>query len=81
MPSCSPARWKDTHCPRTSRSIPIAHLSARLITELMSFAILVGEVHPPGADPFDVFTARVRVEGEKAEGPDAARACRLAFPS
>ena len=48
--------------------------------ELMS-TILVGEVHPPGADPFDVFTARVRVEGEKAEGPDAARACRLAFPS
>ena len=48
--------------------------------ELMS-TILVGEVHPPGADPFDVFTAHVRVEGEKAEGPDAARACRLAFPS
>ena len=48
--------------------------------ELMS-TVLVGEVHPPGADPFDVFTARVRVEGEKAEGPDAARACRLAFPS
>jgi branched-chain amino acid transport system substrate-binding protein len=48
--------------------------------ELMS-TILVGEVHSPGADPFDVFTARVRVEGEKAEGPDAARACRLAFPS
>jgi branched-chain amino acid transport system substrate-binding protein len=48
--------------------------------ELMS-TILVGEVHPPGADPFDVFTARVRVGGEKAEGPDAARACRLAFPS
>jgi branched-chain amino acid transport system substrate-binding protein len=48
--------------------------------ELMS-TILVGEVHPPRADPFDVFTARVRVEGEKAEGPDAARACKLAFPS
>jgi branched-chain amino acid transport system substrate-binding protein len=48
--------------------------------ELMS-TILVGEVHSPGADPFDVFTARVRVEGERAEGPDAARACRLAFPS
>jgi branched-chain amino acid transport system substrate-binding protein len=48
--------------------------------ELMS-TILVGEVHPPRADPFDVFTARVRVEGEKAEGPDAARACRLAFPT
>jgi len=48
--------------------------------ELMS-TVFVGEVHPPGVDPFDVFTARVRVGGEKAEGPDAARACRLAFPS
>jgi branched-chain amino acid transport system substrate-binding protein len=48
--------------------------------ELMS-TILVGEVHPPRADPFDVFTARVWVEGEKAAGPDAASACRLAFPS
>ena len=48
--------------------------------ELMS-TILVGEVHPPGADPFDVFTPRVWVEGQKAQGPDAAKACRLAFPS
>jgi branched-chain amino acid transport system substrate-binding protein len=32
MPWCSPARWRDTHCPRISRSIPIAHLSARPIT-------------------------------------------------
>ena len=48
--------------------------------ELMS-TILVGEVHPPGADPFDVFTPRVWVEGQKAAGPDAAKACRLAFPS
>ncbi len=47
--------------------------------ELMS-TVLVGEVHPPGSDPFDVFTSRVRVEGEKAEGTDAARACKLAFP-
>jgi branched-chain amino acid transport system substrate-binding protein len=48
--------------------------------ELMS-TVLVGEVHPPGADPFDVFTPRVWVEGQKAQGPDAAKACRLAFPS
>jgi branched-chain amino acid transport system substrate-binding protein len=42
--------------------------------------IVVGEVHPPGADPFDVFTARVWVEGEKAAGPYAS-GCKLAFPS
>jgi branched-chain amino acid transport system substrate-binding protein len=48
--------------------------------ELMS-TVLVGEVHPPGADPFDVFTPRVWVGGQKAAGPDAAKACRLAFPS
>jgi branched-chain amino acid transport system substrate-binding protein len=47
--------------------------------ELMS-TILVGEVHPPRADPFDVFAVRSLVEGEKAAGPDAASACRLAFP-
>ena len=48
--------------------------------ELMS-TIIVGEVHPPRADPFDVFAVRALVEGEKAAGPDAASACRLAFPS
>jgi len=48
--------------------------------QLMS-TILVGEVHPPLADPFDVFTVRALVEGERAAGPDAASACRLAFPS
>jgi branched-chain amino acid transport system substrate-binding protein len=48
--------------------------------ELMS-TILVGEVHPPRADPFDVFTPRVWVGGQKASGPDAERACRLAFPT
>ena len=48
--------------------------------ELMS-TIFVGEVHPPRGDPFDVFTVRAPVEGEKAAGPDAASACRLAFPS
>jgi len=48
--------------------------------ELIS-TILVGEVHPPRADPFDVFAVRALVEGEKAASPDAASACRLAFPS
>ena len=47
--------------------------------ELMS-TILVGEVHPPRADPFDVFAVRALVEGEKAAGPDAASACSFAFP-
>jgi branched-chain amino acid transport system substrate-binding protein len=42
--------------------------------------ILVGEVHPPRADPFDVFTVRALVKGEQAEG-DAASACTLVFPS
>ena len=48
--------------------------------ELMS-TILVGEVHPPRDDPFDVFTVRATVKGEDAAGPAAASACRLAFPS
>jgi branched-chain amino acid transport system substrate-binding protein len=48
--------------------------------ELMS-TILVGEVHPPLADPFDVFTVRALVGGERAAGPDAASVCRLTFPS
>ncbi len=46
--------------------------------ELMS-TILVGEVHPPRADPFDVFTAQAAVPGDQAAG--AAEACQLAFPS
>jgi branched-chain amino acid transport system substrate-binding protein len=48
--------------------------------ELMS-TILVGEVHPPRADPFDVFTAQAAVQGEQAAGPLEAGACQLAFPS
>ncbi len=48
--------------------------------ELMS-TILVGEVHPPRDDPFDVFTVRATVKGQDAAGPAAASACRLAFPS
>jgi branched-chain amino acid transport system substrate-binding protein len=47
--------------------------------QLMS-TVLVGEVHPPRADPFDVFTVRALIEGEQAAGPDAASACKLAFP-
>ena len=48
--------------------------------ELMS-TILVGEVHPPRADPFDVFTVQAAVQGEQAAGPIEASACQLAFPS
>jgi branched-chain amino acid transport system substrate-binding protein len=48
--------------------------------ELMS-TILVGQVHPPRDDPFDVFTVRATVKAEDAAGPADASACRLAFPS
>jgi branched-chain amino acid transport system substrate-binding protein len=43
--------------------------------------ILVGEVHPPQGDPFDVFTVRAIVGGEHAAGPAKASQCRLEFPS
>lgn len=48
--------------------------------QLMS-PILIGEVHPPRGDPFDVFTARAIVGGEQAAGPAGASQCRLSFPS
>ena len=48
--------------------------------ELMS-TILVGEVHPPRADPFDVFTAHAAVPGDQASGAADASACQLVFPS
>ena len=48
--------------------------------ELMS-TILVGQVHPPRDDPFDVFTVHAAVKAEDAAGPADASACRLAFPS
>jgi branched-chain amino acid transport system substrate-binding protein len=48
--------------------------------ELMS-TILVGEVHPPRDDPFDVFTIRATVNAEDAAGPADASECRLSFPS
>ena len=43
--------------------------------------ILIGEVHPPRDDPFDVFTRAAAVQGEQAAGPLEAGACQLAFPS
>jgi branched-chain amino acid transport system substrate-binding protein len=48
--------------------------------QLMS-TILVGEVHPPRSDPFDVFTTRAIVKAGTAAEPAEATACRLAFPS
>ncbi len=48
--------------------------------ELMS-TIFVGEVHPPRADPFDLFTVRATVPGEQAATAAETSACRLAFPS
>jgi len=47
--------------------------------QLMS-AILVGEVHPPRSDPFDVFTTRAIVKADQAAEPAEANSCRLAFP-
>ena len=48
--------------------------------QLMS-TILVGEVHPPEGDPFDVFSARAIVKADQAAEPAEASACRVAFPS
>ena len=48
--------------------------------QLMS-TILVGEVHPPEGDPFDVFSARAIVEADQAAEPAEASACRVTFPS
>ena len=48
--------------------------------QLMS-AVLVGEVHPPGRDPFDLFTTRAVVKAEQAADPVGGSACKLAFPS
>jgi branched-chain amino acid transport system substrate-binding protein len=47
--------------------------------QLMS-TILVGEVHPPRSDPFDVFTIGAAVKGDKAAGPVEASGCGLVFP-
>ena len=43
--------------------------------------VLVGEVHAARADPFDVFTVRALIEGERVAGRDSESACKLAFPS
>ena len=48
--------------------------------QLMS-TILVGEVHPPRNDPFDVFTTRGIATADQTAEPAEASACKLAFPS
>jgi hypothetical protein len=48
--------------------------------QLMS-AVLVGEVHSPGRDPFDLFTTRAVVKAEQAAEPAEASTCKLTFPS
>jgi branched-chain amino acid transport system substrate-binding protein len=48
--------------------------------ELMS-TVLVGELNPPRAVPFDVFTVHRMVYGEQAAGPAVESGCRLAFPT
>ena len=77
---CSPARCRTTRCRPTSRSIPDRAFFRDRDHELMS-TILVGEVHPPRGDPFDVFTARAACRAEQAAEPAEASACQTAFPS
>jgi branched-chain amino acid transport system substrate-binding protein len=48
--------------------------------QLMS-SILVGEVHPAGDDPFDVFTTHAVVPAEQAAESAGTKGCKLAFPS
>jgi branched-chain amino acid transport system substrate-binding protein len=48
--------------------------------QLMS-TILVGEVHPPRDDAFDVFTPRAIIKGEQAAEPAETTGCKVAFPS
>ncbi|HXW29108.1 MAG TPA: ABC transporter substrate-binding protein, partial [Xanthobacteraceae bacterium] len=48
--------------------------------QLMS-TILVGEVHPPLNDPFNVFTTRAIAKAEQTAEPAEASGCNLAFPS
>jgi branched-chain amino acid transport system substrate-binding protein len=43
-------------------------------------AVLVGEVHAPGDDRFDVFTTRTIVKGDQVDEPSAAGVCQLAAP-
>jgi branched-chain amino acid transport system substrate-binding protein len=48
--------------------------------ELMA-NIFVGEVHPPKADPFDVFTPAALVPGEQAAGSVADTGCKMEQPA
>jgi branched-chain amino acid transport system substrate-binding protein len=48
--------------------------------QLMS-TILVGEVHPPLNDPFNVFTTRAIAKAEQTAEAAEASVCKLAFPS
>ena len=48
--------------------------------QLMS-PVLVGEVHPPGDDPFDLFATRAIVKADRVAEPVEGGACRLAVPS
>jgi branched-chain amino acid transport system substrate-binding protein len=43
--------------------------------------VLVGEVHPPGDDPFDVFATGAIVDANRVAEPAEGSACRLAMPS
>lgn len=48
--------------------------------QLMS-TILVGEVHAPRDDPFNVFATRAIAKADQTAEPAEASACKLAFPS
>jgi len=48
--------------------------------QLMS-SILIGEVHPPRDNPFDVFTTRAIVKGDQAAEPAETSACKMSFPA
>ena len=48
--------------------------------QLMS-DIFVGEVHPPGADPDDLFTIGATVPGEEAAGSAESTGCKIVWPS
>jgi len=43
--------------------------------------LLVGEVHPPRGDPFDVFTAQDELSADKVGRGSEPAACKLAFPT
>jgi branched-chain amino acid transport system substrate-binding protein len=42
---------------------------------------LVGEVHPPKASPYDVFTIAEVVPGEKAAGTVEEMGCKMVHPA